>query len=112
ATAQEGDLRFTGRDYQLEEGVEGSGLVDLVMAGTRIALPAGPLPVESVAAAVVLASELMPDMTTESLSQVARSDRVPGRFERLMLRPEVVVDVGHNPHAAPWLAGKLAALAG
>ena len=110
ATAQKVDLRLTGRDYQLEEGVEGSGLVDLVMAGTRIALPAGPLPVESVAAAVVLASELMPDMTTESLSQVARSVRVPGRFERLMLRPEVVVDVGHNPHAALWLSGKLAAM--
>ena len=33
--------------------------------------------------------------------------RVPGRFERLARDPDTIADVGHNPHAARWLAQQL-----
>lgn len=33
--------------------------------------------------------------------------RVPGRFETIHRDPDVIIDVGHNPHAAAWLANKL-----
>ncbi|MEP4393722.1 cyanophycin synthetase, partial [Marinobacter sp.] len=31
----------------------------------------------------------------------------PGRYEVLQQQPTVVVDVGHNPHAANWLAARI-----
>lgn len=110
AAAQKVDLLLTGRDYQIETARDGVETVDLILEGCRIALPAGPLPVESVAAAVVLATRLLPGVDADVLSQGARSVRVPGRFEQLARSPAVIVDVGHNPHAAQWLAARLSVL--
>jgi dihydrofolate synthase/folylpolyglutamate synthase len=101
AAAQKVNLLVTGRDYQLTAGTDS---VQLAVAGHNISLPSGPLPVESVAAAVVLARILEPDMPVHVLADTARSVTVPGRFERLASTPNVIVDVGHNPHAAHWLA--------
>ncbi|WP_372965165.1 bifunctional tetrahydrofolate synthase/dihydrofolate synthase [Marinobacter sp.] len=107
AAAQKVDLRLTGRDYQLENSAGRAGAVDLILPKGRISLPAGPLPIESVAAAVVLATELLPHATFDALGNAAHAVRVPGRFEQLSNDPAVIVDVGHNPHAALWLAEKL-----
>ncbi|MDX5327796.1 MAG: bifunctional tetrahydrofolate synthase/dihydrofolate synthase [Marinobacter sp.] len=104
AAAQKVNLKVTGRDYRLRPVGDS---VELTIEGLSITLPAGPLPVESVAAAVVLARVLAPTMTVSLLADTARSVTVPGRFERLRTRPDVIVDVGHNPHAARWLAQRL-----
>jgi len=104
AAAQKVNLLVTGRDYQLTAGTD---CVQLAVDGHNVSLPSGPLPVESVAAAVVLARILEPDMPDSVLADTARSVTVPGRFERLGNSPDVIVDVGHNPHAARWLAQRL-----
>lgn len=108
AAAQKVDLWVTGRDYQIEPDVTDSSTVNLTLGSERIALPAGPLPVESVAAGVVLVRALEPELPVGIASEAIRSLTVPGRFEQLRSRPEVIVDVGHNPHAARWLAARLA----
>lgn len=106
ASAQKVDLRLTGRDYQFQPR-SGDG-VDLVIGDNVIALPDSPLPIQSVGAAAVLARELVPEMSGVQLSDALESVRVPGRFEQIGSDPAVFLDVGHNPHAAQWLAGKLA----
>ncbi|MDP4546320.1 bifunctional tetrahydrofolate synthase/dihydrofolate synthase [Marinobacter sp. MDS2] len=107
ATAQKVDLRLTGRDYRLEPRADDSELIDLVLTEGRVALPAGPLPIESVAAATVMAAQLVPEAGLERLGEAAHAVNLPGRFERLSSKPRVIADVGHNPHAARWLASKL-----
>ncbi|MGC8119020.1 bifunctional tetrahydrofolate synthase/dihydrofolate synthase [Marinobacter sp. VGCF2001] len=108
AAAQKVDLKLTGRDYHLSPA--DAGHVWLDSGGERIRLPAGPLPVQSIAAAAVLSRALVPDLPLEDLQAAVGDVQVPGRFETLHTAPDVIVDVGHNPHAAEWLAGKLDAL--
>jgi dihydrofolate synthase/folylpolyglutamate synthase len=109
AAAQKVDLQVTGRDYQLSSAENLAGTVKLTVAGDHIQLPAGPLPVQSVAAAVVLARKLLPGVAPETLGDIARTVTVPGRFELLCSNPVIRVDVGHNPHAARWLAAQVSA---
>ncbi|TVT32869.1 bifunctional tetrahydrofolate synthase/dihydrofolate synthase [Marinobacter vinifirmus] len=109
AAAQKVDLQVTGRDYQLAQANGDANTVELTVAGDQIKLPAGPLPVQSVAAAVVLARKLLPDVAPSSLGDIARTVSVPGRFELLARSPFVRADVGHNPHAARWLSGQVSA---
>ena len=109
AAAQKVNLQVTGRDYQLSPANGDPNTVELTVAGDQIKLPAGPLPVQSVAAAVVLARKLLPDVVRSSLGDIARTVSVPGRFELLGSSPFVRADVGHNPHAARWLSGQVSA---
>jgi dihydrofolate synthase/folylpolyglutamate synthase len=109
AAAQKVDLQVTGRDYQLAQANGDANTVELTVAGDQIKLPAGPLPAQSVAAAVVLAHKLLPDVVRSSLGEIARTVSVPGRFELLGSSPFVRADVGHNPHAARWLSGQVSA---
>jgi len=109
ASAQKVRLALTGRDYQISEG-EGPQL-QLTFQGRSVQLPSGPLPVPSLAAAVVACYTLEPELASQEVEQTLSQLRVPGRFERLMEAPQVYVDVGHNPHAARWLAGRLTAMA-
>ncbi|WP_199457579.1 MULTISPECIES: bifunctional tetrahydrofolate synthase/dihydrofolate synthase [unclassified Marinobacter] len=109
AAAQKVDLQVTGRDYQLAQANGDANTVELTVAGDQIKLPAGPLPVQSVAAAVVLAHKLLPDVAPSSLGDIARTVSVPGRFELLGSSPFLRADVGHNPHAARWLSGQVSA---
>ncbi|MEQ9547786.1 MAG: bifunctional tetrahydrofolate synthase/dihydrofolate synthase [Marinobacter sp.] len=78
--------------------------------GLVVSLPTVPLPVNSVAAAVVAFRALEPERSLDSVAQVIARVRAPGRFEKLGSDPAVYVDVGHNPHAARWLAGRLEAM--
>jgi dihydrofolate synthase/folylpolyglutamate synthase len=76
----------------------------------RVHLPAGPLPVPSVAAAVMAIRHLEPELAPSAIEQTLRQLKVPGRFEILGKDPGIFVDVGHNPHAARWLCGRLMSL--
>ncbi|OZB12325.1 MAG: hypothetical protein B7X58_11800 [Marinobacter sp. 34-60-7] len=107
AAAQKVVLQRVGESYRLVPGGQTSDPVMLQFEGESVALPAGPLPVESVAAGVVLIHVLEPSVPLATLAQQAAGIRVAGRFEQLSEQPALYVDVGHNPHAARWLARRL-----
>lgn len=109
ASAQKVSLQVSNRDYCLEP-VAGVDIVQLSVEGERYRLPAGPLPIESVAGAVVLARKLAPELPAAQIEAILADVQVPGRFEQRQSSPRLLLDVGHNPHAARWLAGKLSAL--
>lgn len=112
ATAQRVDLALLGRDYELVQDTQHSGLPGIVLHydGDAIRLPFAPLPVKSIAAAVIALRKLQPGLAIPVIEQVLASLTVPGRFEKLASAPDVFLDVGHNPHAATWLAGQLGGL--
>ncbi|KPQ30170.1 MAG: dihydrofolate synthase / folylpolyglutamate synthase [Marinobacter excellens HL-55] len=109
AAAQKVELQVSGRDYRIEPIESDPSTLELVLDNEQIVLPAGPLPIESVAAGVVLGRKLVQQLSKDVVSEAVRTLTVPGRFEQLRTGPDVIVDVGHNPHAARWLANKLAA---
>lgn len=111
--AQKVQMAMLGRDYQLvpeQQSVSGFPSVELNYQGQPIRLPAGPLPVKSVAAAVVAVRHLEPDLSVSTIEQVLSGLGVPGRFERVGSSPDIFLDVGHNPHAAVWLSEQLSKL--
>ncbi|MEX0603887.1 MAG: bifunctional tetrahydrofolate synthase/dihydrofolate synthase [Marinobacter sp.] len=109
ATAQKVPLLRYGTDYTIAQGAPGL-LVDLKASGRCIQVPQSPLPETSVAAAVRAACLLQPDITDQIISDSLQAVRMPGRFELIHASPTVYADVGHNPHAARWLAGRLESL--
>jgi len=107
AAAQKVQLKLTGHDYRLLPSDDDPGQTVLCIGQEQFALPSGALPVESIAAAVVLSRQLVPELPDTAVSGVLESLVVPGRFEYLASHPDIIVDVGHNPHAACWLAGRI-----
>ncbi|MGM3175276.1 bifunctional tetrahydrofolate synthase/dihydrofolate synthase [Dickeya lacustris] len=71
-------------------------------------LPHVPLANAATALAALQASGLMPDIDT--LRQGLQQATLPGRFQIVQQRPLLILDVAHNPHAADYLATRLAAL--
>ncbi len=71
-------------------------------------LPQVPLPNAATAVAALRASGLVVDEAT--LREALPRALLPGRFEVVARQPRVILDVAHNPHAAAWLAARLAAL--
>ncbi|MDX1754959.1 MAG: bifunctional tetrahydrofolate synthase/dihydrofolate synthase [Marinobacter sp.] len=108
-SAQNVPLLRLGADYQLEDA---DGVVTLRCSSLdrSLILPDIPLPQQSVAAAVIAAWMLEPGLDGEVIQDALTRVRLPGRFEKLADSPDVYVDVGHNPHAAAWLAARLARL--
>jgi dihydrofolate synthase / folylpolyglutamate synthase len=119
AGAQKVNLLRPGHGYQLlaspepDSEVQGPAAIasDRWLAidqdSTRIRLPDHGLPVYSLAAAVVAIRKLEPELSPALIESTLASLTLPGRFERLQESPTVVVDVGHNPHAARWLASRI-----
>lgn len=113
ATAQKVLLVRAGRDYGIQEWVTDSGELSATLSVQEhnIRLPAGGLPLPSMAAAVMAVRTLEPGLDGVCVEHVLAELRVPGRFECLQNKPAVYVDVGHNPHAAKWLCTRLEAMA-
>ncbi len=109
ARAQGVTLQRFGKDYLASEGSEGIALT-LPALGRSLNLPPTSLPVQSVAAAVIAAIMLAPALSNTAITTAMAGLMVPGRFELLRRRPDIYVDVGHNPHAARWLAVRMARL--
>ena len=107
AQAQKIRLWRYGEDYQVAAD---GGKIVINELQRVVALPPLPLPVTSVAAAVRAALWLEPALSDETINRALARVRVPGRFELVGTVPAVYLDVGHNPHAARWLAGKLSTL--
>lgn len=72
----------------------------------HLPLPQVPVPNAATALAALRASTLKVDETIvrRSLHQAI----LPGRFQTVSESPRVILDVAHNPHAASYLAGRLA----
>ncbi|WP_417544166.1 bifunctional tetrahydrofolate synthase/dihydrofolate synthase [Marinobacter sp.] len=112
AAAQKVALVRAGHEYTIQEVVTGSdeSAVTLHVEDDAFRLPSGPLPVQSVAAAVMALRSLEPEMDQAAIEAALVRVKAPGRFERLGHKPDLYVDVGHNPHAAKWLSARLQAL--
>ncbi|MGM0433105.1 MAG: bifunctional folylpolyglutamate synthase/dihydrofolate synthase [Pseudomonadota bacterium] len=87
AAAQGIPLRIRSRDFGGDDGDNG------LSASQQTAL----------AAYTMLGFEAGP----EALATLRETPAPPGRFQRLDGAPPVILDVGHNPQAARWLARRL-----
>ncbi|MDC0661868.1 bifunctional tetrahydrofolate synthase/dihydrofolate synthase [Marinobacter sp. SS21] len=107
--AQGVQLMRLGTDYHLDCGPD-STVLRCPSLDRSLALPSLSLPRQSVAAAVVAAWMLEPGLGDGAIENALGRVHLPGRFERLSQAPDIYVDVGHNPHAAAWLAERLGQL--
>jgi dihydrofolate synthase/folylpolyglutamate synthase len=109
ARAQNIQLLRPGMGYRLLDSAEPGANTTLVIDGdpAQIALPSVGLPVNSLAAAAVAIRQLEPNLAIGEIERVLAGLALPGRFERLQEIPQIIVDVGHNPHAARWLSSRL-----
>jgi dihydrofolate synthase/folylpolyglutamate synthase len=107
ALSQEVDLALLGRDYQLVQCSSQPAMVNLELGEEEFRLPDFALPVKSLAAAVVASRTLAPHLGVHQIERAVAGVSVPGRFEQVASSPLVILDVGHNPHAACWLASRL-----
>lgn len=71
-------------------------------------LPQIPLPNAATAIAALRLSGLV--VSEEKLRSVIDKAMLPGRFQTVSCAPRVILDVAHNPHAAGYLASRLATL--
>jgi len=69
-------------------------------------LPNVPLPNAATALAALHYSTL--DIPEEALRSGLQRAALPGRFQTVSESPRLILDVAHNPHAAAYLAGRLA----
>lgn len=111
-SAQKVRLERPGETYQLvasEYDVNAAGEFTLRQAryGDQVRIPDTGLPVHSLAAAVVAIRQLEPDLPVAAIESLLAELTLPGRYELLKSMPNVIADVGHNPHAAAWLAARI-----
>ncbi|MEZ2575176.1 bifunctional tetrahydrofolate synthase/dihydrofolate synthase [Buttiauxella ferragutiae] len=71
-------------------------------------LPLVPQPNAATALAALRASAL--NVSDDAIIQGIKEATLPGRFQVISQAPLVILDVAHNPHAAAYLAGRLAEL--
>lgn len=112
ASAQNIRLLRPGDGYRLKpaDGDNGETCLEIEEDPIVIALPDQGLPMQSLAAAVVGIRRLQPDLSAAAIEHTLRNLSLPGRFECLGQSPLVIADVGHNPHAARWLASRVGAI--
>ncbi|KPQ01447.1 bifunctional tetrahydrofolate synthase/dihydrofolate synthase [Marinobacter sp. HL-58] len=110
-SAQKVRLERPGQTYQLvpvsDQGMVPGYALRQDRYGDEIMLPDTGLPIHSLAAAVVAIRQLEPGLAPATIEQVLSDLTLPGRYEVLQASPRVIVDVGHNPHAAAWLADRI-----
>ncbi len=74
------------------------------------ALPQPNVPIDNVASAIMVLSLLEIEVTSDFLSTVIAKTKVAGRTEMIFDHCQVMLDVGHNPLAARYLADKLSTM--
>lgn len=105
-----------GRDYDLSVGEQGWSWYGLNHLGEVLRLEQLPLldlPMENAALALQAYAVLQLPWQAHSLISALQRTRVTGRLDRRMLNWQgksltLLLDVGHNPHAAEYLAQRLA----
>jgi len=110
-------LYLRGRDFDLALDARGWHWRGVSSAGEPLELhdlPLLSLPVENAALAIQAFVLLEPGWQPERVADALLQTRVTGRLDRRTLRSKgqnvpLLLDVGHNPHAASYLAESLAA---
>ncbi len=110
-------LFLRGRDYDLAVGERSWHWRGLTADGRVLELhdlPLLDLPMENAALALQAYAALDMAWQPERLAHALHATRVSGRLERRQLNWQgkslsLLLDVGHNPHAAEYLASRLAA---
>lgn len=67
-----------------------------------------PFPVENAATAIAVAQQLGVELSQDAVQKAVAKVLVPGRWQRIADKPQVVLDVGHNAQAASYLASQIA----
>ncbi len=73
-------------------------------------LPLPQVPVENAATALAALRASGLNVSEEIIRRHIQQVQLAGRFQIIQRSPRIIMDVAHNPHAAAWLAAKLAAL--
>lgn len=110
-------LYLRGRDFDLALDAHGWHWRGVSSAGEPLELhdlPLLSLPVENAALAIQAFVMLEPGWQPKRVADALLQTRVTGRLDRRTLRSKgqnvpLLLDVGHNPHAASYLAESLAA---
>ena len=114
AQALGANLILRGKDFEIEELPE--GLMRFQMQGQVWTLPvpalAGANQIDNAAGVLAIVASLLSKLpvSEEQIAEGLRSVRVSARFEKVQSDPDVILDVGHNPHAANVLAQNVRAL--
>lgn len=108
ASAQNVRLLRPGHGYDIRS--LGTRAQLLTGDGHGIDLPGNSLPLNSLAAAAMACLALGVGLDDTAMARVLAGVTLPGRFEQVARSPDVFLDVGHNPHAAGWLARRLETL--
>jgi len=112
AQALHAPLRIRGRHYDLSVQADGWQWQGQALDGSAVVcadLPLLNLPMENAACALQALVLLDIAAPPSSWAAALRSTQIAGRFDRRVLRREgkslhLMFDVGHNPHAARYLA--------
>lgn len=108
AQALGADLILRGKDFEIEALPE--GLMRFQMQGQVWTLPvpalAGANQIDNAAGVLAIVASLLSKLpvSEEQIAEGLRSVRVTARFEKVQTDPDVILDVGHNPHAANVLS--------
>lgn len=97
-----------GVDWDYEVNANGWSFRDAQGELTHLPLPLVPQPNAATALAALRASKL--NVSEKAIRYGIEHATLPGRFQIVSQAPRVILDVAHNPHAAAYLAGRLAAL--
>lgn len=97
-----------GRDWHWQQQESGWRFSDERITLTDLPLPQVPLPNAATALAALSASGL--NVSEAIIRQHLDKAVLPGRFQTVAQQPQLILDVAHNPHAAGYLAGRLAQL--
>ena len=100
-------LHQRDRDWHYQQLATGWRFVDAQGELNDLPLPQVPLPNAATALAALRASGLAVDDAVIR-AHIGRAI-LPGRFQTVSQAPRLILDVAHNPHAASYLASRLAA---
>ncbi|MEL7629254.1 bifunctional tetrahydrofolate synthase/dihydrofolate synthase [Pectobacterium aroidearum] len=101
-------LRRRGRDWDYSVQRETWSWQDKQRELSRLPLPNVPLANAATALAALHYSSL--NVSEDAIRQGLQHATLPGRFQTVQESPRLILDVAHNPHAAAYLANRLAAL--
>ncbi|WJM83091.1 bifunctional tetrahydrofolate synthase/dihydrofolate synthase [Pectobacterium brasiliense] len=101
-------LHRRGRDWEYSMQRETWSWQDKQRELSRLPLPNVPLANAATALAALHYSSL--NVSEEAIRQGLQHAALPGRFQTVQASPHLILDVAHNPHAAAYLANRLAEL--
>ncbi|KGA33195.1 bifunctional folylpolyglutamate synthase/ dihydrofolate synthase [Pectobacterium brasiliense] len=101
-------LRRRSRDWEYSMQRETWSWQDKQRELSRLPLPNVPLANAATALAALHYSSL--NVSEEAIRHGLQHAALPGRFQTVQASPRLILDVAHNPHAAAYLAKRLAEL--